>query len=139
VIATILVIRRDLVGARAGGRARSARPPRSGRTNRRQRRQERRGAAQHLVVTQGGLAGTRLPLGAVPVTIGRADDSTLVLADDYVSTRHARLLPRDGQWLVEDLGSTNGTYLASERVVAPTPVPLGVPIRVGKTVLELRR
>jgi pSer/pThr/pTyr-binding forkhead associated (FHA) protein len=62
-----------------------------------------------------------------------------VLSDDYASTRHARLFPQDGQWLVEDLGSTNGTYLDRQKVTGPTPVPVGVPIRIGKTVLELRR
>jgi len=73
------------------------------------------------------------------VTIGRADDSTIVLTDDFVSTRHARLVPAEGKWLLEDLGSTNGTYLDRRRVTSPTPVPLGVPIRVGKTVMELRK
>ncbi|MDQ1727037.1 MAG: hypothetical protein QOK14_1082, partial [Frankiaceae bacterium] len=73
------------------------------------------------------------------VTIGRADDSTLVLDDTYASTRHARLVQRDGQWYVEDLGSTNGTYLDRTRVTGPMPVPVGVPIRIGKTALELRR
>ncbi|NUS03768.1 MAG: FHA domain-containing protein, partial [Nonomuraea sp.] len=47
--------------------------------------------------------------------------------------------PQDGQWIVEDLGSTNGTYLDRSKVTRPTPVPLGVPIRVGKTVIELRK
>jgi pSer/pThr/pTyr-binding forkhead associated (FHA) protein len=94
---------------------------------------------QHLLVTAGALAGTSLGLTDQQITIGRADDATLVLADDYASTRHARLFPQDGQWLVEDLGSTNGTYLDRQKVTAPTPVPIGVPIRIGKTVLELRR
>jgi len=62
-----------------------------------------------------------------------------VLTDDYASTRHARLFPQDGQWLLEDLGSTNGTYLDRQKVTEPTPVSIGVPIRIGKTVLELRR
>jgi pSer/pThr/pTyr-binding forkhead associated (FHA) protein len=74
------------------------------------------------------------------VTIGRANDSTLVLADDFASAHHARLFPRsDGQWLLEDMGSTNGTYLDRTRVTRPTPVPPGAPVRIGKTVLELRR
>ena len=98
----------------------------------------RRGAARKLVVTEGALAGTTIRLGEDPVTLGRADDSTLVLTDDYASSRHARLVPGDGSWLVEDLGSTNGTYLGSAKVVRPTPVPVGQPIRIGKTVLELR-
>ena len=72
------------------------------------------------------------------ITIGRAEDSTLVITDDYASARHARLVPRDGQWFVEDLGSTNGTYLDRAKVTGPTPVPLGVPIRIGRTSLELR-
>ena len=69
--------------------------------------------------------------------IGRANDSTLVLTDDYACTRHARLVSRDGDWYVEDLGSTNGTYLDRTKVTGPTLIPAGVPIRIGKTVLEL--
>jgi hypothetical protein len=95
-------------------------------------------AATYLVVTEGDLAGTRLSLGDSQITIGRADDSNLVITDDYASARHARLVPRGGQWYVEDLGSTNGTYLDRAKVTAPTPVPLGVPIRIGRTSIELR-
>lgn len=91
-----------------------------------------------LVVTAGALAGTRLRLGAGPILIGRAEDSTLVLDDDYASTRHARITQQGRQYFLEDLGSTNGTYLDRARVTTPTPVPIGVPIRIGRTVLELR-
>ncbi len=98
-----------------------------------------RSAARKLVVTEGALAGTTIKLGDSPVTLGRADDSTLVLTDDYASNRHARLVPTDDSWTVEDLGSTNGTYLGGAKVTRPTPVPLGQQIRIGKTVLELRR
>jgi hypothetical protein len=94
---------------------------------------------KHLVITAGSLAGTTIELENAPVTIGRAPESTLVLTDDYASSHHARLVPRDGQWLVEDLGSTNGTYLDKTKVTAPTPVPAGGKVRIGKTVLELRR
>ncbi|MFD1812310.1 FHA domain-containing protein FhaB/FipA [Rhodococcus gannanensis] len=94
--------------------------------------------AKNLVVTQGALAGTRITLGTQPVLIGRADDSTLVLTDDYASTRHARISPRGTDWYVEDLGSTNGTYLDRARVTTAVRVPLGTPVRVGKTVIELR-
>ncbi len=94
--------------------------------------------ATYLVVTEGDLAGTRLTLADSQITIGRANDSNLVITDDYASARHARLVPRGGQWYVEDLGSTNGTYLDRAKVTAPTPVPLGVPIRIGNTSLELR-
>ncbi|CAM2911554.1 FHA domain-containing protein FhaB [Skermania piniformis] len=95
-------------------------------------------SARHLVVTQGALAGTRITLSEQPVLIGRADDSTLVLTDDYASTRHARLSPRGSDWYVEDLGSTNGTYLDRAKVTTAVRVPLGTPVRVGKTVIELR-
>ncbi|WP_430334956.1 FHA domain-containing protein FhaB/FipA [Rhodococcus sp. ACT016] len=94
--------------------------------------------AKYLVVTQGALAGTRITLSTQPVLIGRADDSTLVLTDDYASTRHARLSPRGVDWYVEDLGSTNGTYLDRAKVTTAVRVPLGTPVRVGKTVIELR-
>ncbi len=93
---------------------------------------------RQLIVTHGALAGTRVSLDAKPITMGRADDSTLVLDDDYASTRHARLSLQGEEWYVEDLGSTNGTYLDRAKVSGPTRVPLGVPIRIGKTVIELR-
>jgi len=94
---------------------------------------------QRLLVTAGGLAGTTIGLTCQQITIGRAKDATLVLNDDYASNRHARLLQQDGQWMVQDLGSTNGTYLDRQRVAQPTPVPPDVPIRIGRTVLEIRR
>ncbi len=95
-------------------------------------------APRQLVVTHGALAGTRISLDGRPIMIGRADDSTLVLDDDYASTRHARISLRGTDWYVEDLGSTNGTYLDRAKVTAPLRVPLGVPVRIGKTVIELR-
>jgi pSer/pThr/pTyr-binding forkhead associated (FHA) protein len=97
-----------------------------------------RHVARQLVVTEGALTGTRITLGTQPVLIGRADDSTLVLTDDYASTRHARLSPRGSEWYVEDLGSTNGTYLDRAKVTTAVKVPMGTPVRIGKTVIELR-
>jgi pSer/pThr/pTyr-binding forkhead associated (FHA) protein len=94
--------------------------------------------ARQLLVTGGALTGTRISLDSRPILIGRADDSTLVLDDDYASTRHARIAQRGDDWYVEDLGSTNGTYLDRAKVTGPTRVPLGVPVRIGKTVIELR-
>ena len=97
------------------------------------------GGPCQLVVTEGPRAGVTIDLsGGRQVTIGRANDATLVVVDDYASSRHARIFAQDGQWIVEDLGSTNGTYLGRTRVTQPTPVLPGVPIRIGKTVLELR-
>jgi pSer/pThr/pTyr-binding forkhead associated (FHA) protein len=143
VIAAVGVVRTDLFGQVSRRRRRTtsplrqpaARPPAEPAKPAR----AARAAPQRLLVTAGSLTGTTLALSDQQITIGRADDATLVLTDDYASTRHARLFPQDGQWLVEDLGSTNGTYLDRQKVTEPTPVPLGVPIRIGKTVLELRR
>jgi pSer/pThr/pTyr-binding forkhead associated (FHA) protein len=144
VIAAIGVVRTDLLGGsattprRTGGRpAQNSRPPRQPRPAKPAK--PGRGTARVLVVTAGALKGTRLDLAGQQITLGRANDATLVLNDDYASSRHARIFPQDGQWIVEDLGSTNGTYLDRQKVTRPTPVPLGVPIRIGKTVLELRR
>ena len=141
VIAAIGVVRTDLLGGPATSsrrnRARQTqnlRPPRQARPQR-----SGRGSPRLLVVTAGALKGTSLDLAQQQITLGRANDATLVLNDDYASSRHARIFPQDGQWIVEDLGSTNGTYLDRQKVTRPTHVPLGVPIRIGKTVLELRR
>jgi hypothetical protein len=71
--------------------------------------------------------------------IGRGNGCAIRLEDTYVSQMHARLADRDGSWYVEDLGSTNGTYLNDRRVQAPVEVHAGDVVRVGKTVLELRR
>jgi hypothetical protein len=135
IFATLRVVRADLAGA---GAPRSTVPTRPA-VQQRPRPKRRGKALTHLLVTEGGLAGTRITLGEQPIMIGRANDSTLVLTDDYASTRHARLVSRDGDWYVEDLGSTNGTYLDRQKVHSAMPAPIGVPIRVGKTVLELRK
>ncbi len=94
--------------------------------------------ARYLIVTAGDRQGTRLSLEQSPIRIGRSPDSTLVISDDFASSRHAQLRPRGGQWILEDTGSTNGTYLGRAKVTGPTPVPLGVPIRIGRTSIELR-
>ncbi|MEV7559877.1 FHA domain-containing protein [Streptomyces sp. NPDC048331] len=149
VIVAVQVIRSDLFGTRvtqrgsrrggasAGGGApqqaggRQAAPP---------QQRQRRGAPTKLVVSEGILTGTTVALAGQTITLGRAHDSTIVLDDDYASSRHARIYPdRDGQWIVEDLGSTNGTYLDRTRLTTPTPIPPGAPIRIGKTVIELRK
>lgn len=97
------------------------------------------GGPRLLLVTAGAQQGVTVELGAGPITVGRAPENTLPLEDDYVSSRHARLYPYEGAWVVEDLGSTNGTFLDKTRVMTPTVVPLGAQVRLGKTVLELRK
>src|SRR5260370_35614190 len=98
----------------------------------------RRHMVRQLVVTEGALAGTRITLSTQPVLIGRADDSTLVLTDDYASTRHARLSPRGSEWYVGDLGSTNGTYLDRAKGTTALRPPMGTPVRIGQRVRQLR-
>jgi pSer/pThr/pTyr-binding forkhead associated (FHA) protein len=141
VIAAIGVVRTDLFGTAAAKvrRGRNRAPQRQPQRPPRQPKPSGRGTPRFLVVTEGGLSGVSIDLSDQQITLGRANDATLVLNDDYASSRHARIFPQDGQWIVEDLGSTNGTYLDRQKVTRPTPVPVGVPIRIGKTVLELRR
>ncbi|MGV9250751.1 FHA domain-containing protein FhaB/FipA [Streptomyces sp. NPDC003697] len=150
VIVAVQVIRSDLFGTRVtqrGARREAGRPQQAARQAAppQQRGQQgggrqRRNAPTKLVVTEGTLTGTTVALQGQTISLGRAHDSTIVLDDDYASSRHARIYPdRDGQWIVEDLGSTNGTYLDRSRLTTPTPIPLGAPIRIGKTVIELRK
>ncbi|PPS73529.1 antibiotic biosynthesis regulator FhaB [Streptomyces sp. MH60] len=152
VIVAVQVIRSDLFGTRVtqrGARRDAARPQqtatRQGQAPPPQRQQSgggrgRRGAPTKLVVTEGTLTGTTVALQGQTITLGRAHDSTIVLDDDYASSRHARIYPdQNGRWIVEDLGSTNGTYLDRARLTTPTPIGPGAPIRIGKTVIELRK
>ncbi|MEC4569854.1 MULTISPECIES: FHA domain-containing protein FhaB/FipA [Streptomyces] len=146
VIVAVQVIRSDLFGTRVTQRGSSRRggaggaPQQGGRQATPPQQRQRRGAPTKLVVSEGILTGTTVALAGQTITLGRAHDSTIVLDDDYASSRHARIYPdRDGQWIVEDLGSTNGTYLDRTRLTTPTPIPPGAPIRIGKTVIELRK
>ena len=132
IFAAFRVVRADLFGGRAG-RVTSV-PPRAAAAPGKKRNK----GPKTLVVTAGPLTGTKITLGDQPILIGRADDSTLVLTDDFASSRHARLTNRSGQWYVEDLGSTNGTYLDQQRVQGPLLIGPGQPIRIGQTALELR-
>lgn len=130
------------VGARAAGRGRLA-----SRIGRRDAAVDdgdgspapQRSAPVTLTVLAGPLAGTTLNLHSSAVLIGRAPSCTLVLDDDYASGRHARIFPHDGRWFVEDLGSTNGSYLDDHRVGEPEPMDPGRQLKIGQTVIELRR
>jgi hypothetical protein len=95
--------------------------------------------ATRLVITSGAKAGAEFPLGRDEITIGRSSDSAIIIRDDYTSTHHARLMLWNGRWMIQDLDSTNGTFLDGARVTVPTPVPLGGTVKVGATTFELRR
>lgn len=134
VLSAISVIRSDMFGARVpappgpGKQPRAPKPP-----------APRRGQPTQAAVVQGVNTGITADLAKAPILIGRGNDAAIRLDDDYVSTRHARIVSSSGQWFVEDLGSTNGTYLGTQRITQPVPVGLGSQIRVGKTIVELRK
>ncbi|GAA2240002.1 FHA domain-containing protein [Rarobacter faecitabidus] len=137
ILSVVGVLRRDLYGTRI-----SPRPSRAP-GGRQEAGPRRPGAAatEHrvLTVTAGPLEGTTLPLGNVSVVIGRAPDCTLVVDDDYASSRHARIFPDEGRWFVEDLGSTNGTFLNGNPVHDRIELPIGASLQVGQSSIELRK
>jgi len=143
VLVTVLVLRRDLRAPRDARPLVAAPVPRQAKAPKPEKPAKApkapRSGVRSLVVVEGALAGTVVPLGAADVTIGRAPDSTIVLDDDYASNAHARLSLVNGTWVVSDLGSTNGTWIDRQRIVAPTQLLVGHQLKVGRTVLELRR
>ncbi|MFT4284569.1 MAG: FHA domain-containing protein [Protaetiibacter sp.] len=94
---------------------------------------------RRLVITSGPKEGMEIELPAEQLTIGRSSESGLVIRDDYTSTHHARLMLWNDEWVIQDLDSTNGTFLDGTRVTLPTPVPVGSTVTIGTTSFELRR
>ena len=94
--------------------------------------------ATKLVVVEGESTGREIPLIGRELHIGRAVNSDLVINDEFASTQHAKLVLINDEWLVQDLNSTNGTFLGGVRVSIPAVVKLNTPVRVGKTIFELR-
>jgi pSer/pThr/pTyr-binding forkhead associated (FHA) protein len=92
-----------------------------------------------VVIIEGGNAGQSANLAEAPILIGRGSDAAIRLDDDYVSTRHARIANSGDQWYVEDLGSTNGSYVGRSRISQPAAISLGTQIRIGQSILELRK
>ncbi len=93
---------------------------------------------RRLVVTEGPKQGLEIDLPDEELTIGRSADAGLVIRDDFTSSHHARLLHWPTGWVIQDLDSTNGTFLDGVRVHAPTPVPPRTPVTIGTTTFELR-
>jgi pSer/pThr/pTyr-binding forkhead associated (FHA) protein len=140
VLSAISVIRSDMFGARIEQTPRAERrQQRRAAKNRPKPAKRPRGAPTHVAIVEGANAGETASLDAAPLLIGRGSDAAIRLDDDYVSTRHARIAASGDQWFVEDLGSTNGTYLGSQRLTQPATLQLGSQIRIGKTTLELRK
>jgi hypothetical protein len=149
VLSVVGVLRRDLFGTkvvarhpgkppkerRRGSRAPAARPAAAAAAPAVPQRTQ----PTKLVVTEGPLRGTSLDLGKAPVLVGRSPECSLVLTDDFASGRHARLSQTPNGWVVEDLGSTNGTQLNGTPLGGPTAVTAGAQLKIGRTVIELRR
>jgi len=152
VLVAIGVLRSDLYGTRvtSRGRGMNRRPAPDARTNKSAAPSRssmgvrpgsvstREPAAAHLAIVSGSLKGTTLPLGDTSILIGRAATCTVVIEDDFLSARHCRVFPENGKWYVEDLGSTNGTFLGNQKVEDPVPFSIGERVRIGSTTLELR-
>jgi pSer/pThr/pTyr-binding forkhead associated (FHA) protein len=142
VLSAITVIRTDMFGARAAreaSRAQERRAAKAAGKTRTKPPKARRGDPTSVVIVEGGNAGQTVSLADAPILIGRGNDAAIRLDDDYVSTRHARIANAGDQWYVEDLGSTNGTYVGNSRITQATAISLGTRIRIGKTILELRK
>lgn len=144
VLVAVAVMRSDLFGVRARrqpapAQPRVAAPQRQPKAGPRAGGRAAKGTPRSLVIVQGNLTGTQVPLDGPPISAGRNADNHLVLDDDYVSGRHARFFAEDGRWFVEDMGSTNGTHVGPNRITSPTPLSVGTSVRLGKTVVEVRK
>jgi hypothetical protein len=137
ILSAVSVIRSDLFGkpVRASDQPQPQEletPPPPSRKGRRQR-----GEPRVLTISQGSQAGLSAELAGGMIMIGRGADCQLILDDDYVSTRHARVVATANGIYVEDLGSTNGSYVNGQRITAPTTITLADSVRIGKTMLRL--
>ena len=138
VLSAVSVIRSDIFGTKAPAAPRPAKNKQKAPAKAKSRKAPR-GVPTKLQVVSGPNAGQSVPLGDKPILLGRGTDAAIRLDDDYVSTRHARFATNGEQWFVEDLGSTNGTYLGSQRITSPVPIGLGIAVRLGKTIVELQK
>ena len=144
VLAAVNMLRRDIFGTVVTPRGKGRDKATSRRKASREKRKDNRKrtstnplAPKDLLVTGGPLVGTMLPLGETPIVIGRSPACTLVLEDEYASSRHAALTPQSDGWWIEDLSSRNGTFIDDERLSTPRQLKIGDVIRIGQTTLEL--
>jgi pSer/pThr/pTyr-binding forkhead associated (FHA) protein len=92
-----------------------------------------------LLVKGQSEAKTRTVRLSASMTIGRGPECELRVDDAYASQQHARLFAKNNSWFVEDLGSTNGTFVNDQKLAAPAMLQPGDKVRVGQTIMELRR
>ena len=144
VVAAVVAVRHDVFGAKPR-KVRPPRPPRAPKPARAPRparapKPARASSAppSRVTIIDGPGKGTSVALSSLPVTIGRAKESTIVLDDDFASNKHAQLVPSGGAWMLEDVGSTNGTLLGNSKLSAPTAVKVGNRIKIGRSTLEIQ-
>ena len=115
--------------------------PREKRPRGERQRPARRGKGTPSKLVMLDAAGNRVSTHRLSGTmdIGRDAACQIRPEDTYISQQHARVFNRNGSWVVEDLGSTNGTYLNQQKVTVPSQISPGDRIRIGKTVLEVRK
>lgn len=94
---------------------------------------------RELVVVEGPAAGAKVSIEKRPITIGRASICDLTLEDDFISSRHLRISMQSNGYVVEDLGSTNGTWVEGERLSEPVLIKPGVRIKMGRNTLTIRK
>jgi pSer/pThr/pTyr-binding forkhead associated (FHA) protein len=128
------ILRNDIYAPAGAVMVRRGLPLRGARSPARQTRS----AARYLMVTEGALADTMSRQDGKTVVLGRSVHARVDLGDGHATTRQTRLSQRGTDWFVEDLGSTNGTYLDRSKVTTAVRVPMGTPVHIGKTVIELR-
>ncbi|ERG64205.1 hypothetical protein L332_07035 [Agrococcus pavilionensis RW1] len=97
------------------------------------------GLARRIVITSGPRTGTEIELPETGLTIGRSSSAGLQIKDDYTSNSHAKIVRWRDEWVVQDLDSTNGTFVEGKRITQSTPVRVGSSVRIGTTTFELRR
>lgn len=96
-------------------------------------------APRKLAIVEGdSMKGKSFDVGD-ELVVGRAEKCNIVLDDTYVSQMHARIFSKGESVMVEDLGSTNGTYLNRRRITSPSELQRGDHLKIGKTVMELRK
>ena len=137
ILSAVSVIRSDLFGRTVPAPDQPQPQPLESPPPPAKRPKKQRGSPRVLTIAQGAQAGMSAELAAGTVLIGRGSDCQLILDDDYVSTRHARVVSGDQGVYVEDLGSTNGTYVNGQRITAPTTITLADTVRIGKTIMRL--
>jgi hypothetical protein len=116
----------------------TAAPPLAAPTRKRRKESSDAVPTRQLVVREPvELSGKAWAL-AGEVSIGRAAGCQVTIDDTYASQIHARIFNRDNQWQIEDLGSTNGTWLNRHKVAGPMVIKPGDVVQIGNTVMEMQ-